>query len=366
MTFDVITIDDEMSCLNRFSRLIKNESRIKLRGCFISPNDALEFLANNHVHLIFLDIEMPEINGIDLARKIISLNSEVEIIFITAHEEFAFEAFNVYASGYLLKPIDSVDISALLDIIVKRKSYEEKYEFDNKLYVNSFGNVCCYSVGGKEQPVKWRTSKCEELILYLIHQRIAVSRDKIIDELWPNMSYEKAIKNLHVTSYNIRDGLKKINLKDIVIKKNGNYEIDKNKVVSDYWEFVDLLNDVKMKRLDFENIDILVEKYRSGYLNNKYYEWSDYAKDWMAIEIEKILYIILELNNWQSDFEKKIDTLLNIISINECDGSAYEQLIKMSMVSGNKNLAIMILKKYEKMLSKEFGIEVPKWILELF
>ncbi|WP_312649116.1 response regulator [Aminipila sp.] len=366
MTYTAIAIDDELASLNRFSRLIKNEERIELLNVFTVSTDALNFIENNFVDLVFLDIEMPDMNGIELAGKILSSNSEAEIIFVTAYEAFALQAFHVYASGYLLKPIASDDISNIVDIITKRKNKRQSNEIENNmLYVNSFGSVGCYVYREAEEMIKWRTSKCEELIIYLVEQKKAVSRDKVIEDLWPNMSYDQAAKNLHVTCYNIRSALKEFNLDDVVIKKYGVYEINKNKVKSDYWDFIEILNGIKANKIDFENIDLLIKKYQSGYLNNKYYEWCDFVKAWMDIEIEKTLYAILDSCNQENNFEKAIDILLKIISINDCDDSAYEQLIKMCMITGNKRLALTLLQNYKKMLGKEFGTKPPKWIYEL-
>ncbi|QHI71619.1 response regulator [Aminipila terrae] len=366
MTYRAIAIDDELASLNRFSRLIENEKRIELLDSFTVSGDALGFIENNSVDLIFLDIEMPDMNGIELAEKILSINPEVEIIFITAHESFALQAFHVYASGYLLKPVTCEDISNIINISIKRKNKKQLNEdVDNMLYVNSFGSVGCYVQRETQEGIKWRTSKCEELIIYLVEQNKAVSREKLIEDLWPDMSYDHAAKNLHVTCYNIRSELKLYNLEDVIVKRYGVYEINKNKVISDYWEFIDALNQTKGNKMDFENIDLLIKKYQLGYLNNKYYEWCNFVKEWMDIEVEKILYSILESCNNDNNFEKAIDILLKIISINDCDDNAYEQLIQMCMVTGNKRLAVRMLKNYKQMLGKEFCTKPPKWIFEL-
>ncbi|MDI9878665.1 LytR/AlgR family response regulator transcription factor [Flectobacillus longus] len=101
-TLKAIALDDEPPALKVLGSLCKQTSSINLVQTFTKPSEATSFLQNNAVDLIFLDINMPTISGIDFFK---SVPQPVMLIFTTAFSEFALEGFNLQAIDYLLKPI---------------------------------------------------------------------------------------------------------------------------------------------------------------------------------------------------------------------------------------------------------------------
>lgn len=101
-----IAIDDEPHALRQLAEYIEAVPYLSLEGTFESALVACSFLQKNAVDLIFVDISMPDINGIDFVK---SLPKNVKIVFITAHSEFAYEGFQLDAADYLLKPISFTD-----------------------------------------------------------------------------------------------------------------------------------------------------------------------------------------------------------------------------------------------------------------
>jgi DNA-binding LytR/AlgR family response regulator len=97
-----IALDDEPPALKVLGSLCKRNSNINLVQTFTKPSEATSFLQNNAVDLIFLDINMPTISGIDFFK---SIPQPIMLIFTTAFSEFALEGFNLQAIDYLLKPI---------------------------------------------------------------------------------------------------------------------------------------------------------------------------------------------------------------------------------------------------------------------
>lgn len=98
-----IAIDDEPVALDIISDYINKIPFLELLNTYRNALQAIEFLQNNQVDLIFLDINMPEINGIDFFK---SLNTKPKVIFTTAYSEFAVESYELNALDYLLKPIE--------------------------------------------------------------------------------------------------------------------------------------------------------------------------------------------------------------------------------------------------------------------
>jgi len=97
-----IAIDDEPLALVQLAGYIEKTPFLNLKNRFTSAFKALEYLKENQVDLMFVDINMPDLSGIDFVK---SLSNPAKVIFTTAYREFAFEGFQVDAADYMVKPI---------------------------------------------------------------------------------------------------------------------------------------------------------------------------------------------------------------------------------------------------------------------
>jgi two-component system, LytTR family, response regulator LytT len=97
----VIAIDDEPLALQLVTGYIKRTPGLTLTGGFDNPLDAVEFMSHQPVDLVFVDIQMPDLTGIEFTR---SLAGGTKVIFTTAYEEYALEGFRLDVVDYLLKP----------------------------------------------------------------------------------------------------------------------------------------------------------------------------------------------------------------------------------------------------------------------
>lgn len=101
-----IAIDDEPLALKQIANYIEKTPGFDLLERFESPMHAVSFLLENEIDLMFVDINMPDLNGMDFVK---SLNNPPKVIFTTAYSEYAIEGFKVDAVDYLLKPIGYAD-----------------------------------------------------------------------------------------------------------------------------------------------------------------------------------------------------------------------------------------------------------------
>ena len=117
---NVIYVDDERLALECFEYEVRTFKEIAQLNLFDRAEDALCFVRQNEVDVAFLDIEMPDMSGLLLAKALQDIHPEICIIFVTAYSNYALEAFDADAIGYILKPYDMEAIARALRKAMRR------------------------------------------------------------------------------------------------------------------------------------------------------------------------------------------------------------------------------------------------------
>lgn len=115
-----ILIDDERPALKALEYLLKRYPDVEIRGTFTEPDQARKIL-QDHIDLVFLDIDMPKQNGIDFAKQVIAKYQNTQIIFVTAYSHFAVEAFEINALDYIMKPVSPKRLDKTMDRILHQQ-----------------------------------------------------------------------------------------------------------------------------------------------------------------------------------------------------------------------------------------------------
>ena len=215
-----IIVEDELPAREELKYFLNEEKEIKLIAEFDNPLDTLNFLENNTADVIFLDINMPDMNGISLGKIITKMYPSMKIVFITAYKDYAVDAFEIKAFDYLLKPYSEGRIRNLLKSLINIKSEvvssikntslkKITVNIDERLYVISLTDVDYIEASEKETLIfanqkkyvsKIKISKWEEMLkgnnFYRCHRSFIVNLDKITEiEQWFNSSWIIKIKN---------------------------------------------------------------------------------------------------------------------------------------------------------------------------
>ena len=230
-----IIVEDELPAREELKYFLNEEKEIKLIEEFESPLDTLNFLEKNKIDVVFLDINMPDKNGINLGKIISKIYPEVKIIFITAYKDYAVDAFEVKAFDYLLKPYSEERIRNLLKSLVSTKSVDNilnrntslkkiTINMDEKIYVLSLTDVDYIEANEKETLIfankkryvsKIKISKWEEMLegynFYRCHRSYIINLDKIVEiEQWFNSSWIIKLKNYSTTIPLSRNNIKEL------------------------------------------------------------------------------------------------------------------------------------------------------------
>ncbi len=230
----IMAVDDEFLALEDFEDTCReigiNDEIIK----FNNPLDALSYVATNKVDIAFLDIEMPVIKGIELARRVKAINRNVRIIFSTSYGNYALEAFGVDAVDYVMKPYEPEAI---------KKAYEKALLVrdaitENKVFIKTFGFFDVF-VDGKS--VSFPSAKSKELLAILVDRNGGVvNTEQAISILWEGRKYDETVQSLfRKVLKSLRISLEEAGISDILVDNRNQRSIDKSKFACDYYEFLE-------------------------------------------------------------------------------------------------------------------------------
>ncbi len=129
MKINCIAVDDEPLALELISDYINKVPTLNLSASFDNPLNCLDYLQKNSIDLLFLDIQMDYISGIQLLK---TLNHKPQVIFTTAYDNFAIDGYDLDISDYLLKPISFERFLKAVNRVVEKFHSNNKSENDNK------------------------------------------------------------------------------------------------------------------------------------------------------------------------------------------------------------------------------------------
>lgn len=136
MGIKVLLVDDDQSCIDSLKNYLNSYSFIEVVGEVNNAQHAVEFLRKNKVDLLFLDIEMENINGLELASHVQSLYAHMMIIFVSGHPGFALESYEVHPVDFLTKPINILRLEKALNRvkeIISVKSVQKERKIGMKV-----------------------------------------------------------------------------------------------------------------------------------------------------------------------------------------------------------------------------------------
>lgn len=186
----ILVADDEQAALRKMERTLKK--------IYAGRHDVTILCADNYIDALacgrgkpaiaFLDVEMPEMNGIELAGRLLKINPRMNVIFVTAYDDFAREAYSLHASGYVTKPFMLEDVEAELEHL-RFPVDDDDIVFENgdgtkgkKLRVQCFGN---FEVFSDEKPLHFQRRGAKEILAYLVSLKGAsASRLEISSAMW--------------------------------------------------------------------------------------------------------------------------------------------------------------------------------------
>lgn len=368
----IIMVDDESLPLARLKKLLLNSNieGIKIIGEYTDPLEALKGIQTLQPDVIFLDIEMPGLNGLELGEKIQEILPDTQIVFATGFDQYAIEAFNIHAIDYLLKPVQKERLNKTLQRLQKLLG-EKLAKVKHSTSIELFGGIRGVLADGQVKTMKWRTAKAKELFAYMIYRHgKVIYRDTILDLLWPESDITKATKQLYTTIYTIRQTLKKYGLTSITISSplfDSGYTLTIDTVRIDVEDWLDQLKALHpLQHNTLAAHEHVFHAYKGRYLGEYDYIWAE-------SERERLKCLWLHHGQQLSDFyitEQNYDAAVvieeKLQTIHPEEDRSYFTLMKLYALLNN---AVAVEEQYlrlKNMLQEQFEVGLSEEIVDWY
>lgn len=223
----ILLVDDEELQLARLENAVKKVLFDDEYFAYTNPVKAWEENSSGEIDIAFLDIEMPIISGIQLAKRLKSVNPQVNVIFVTAYDRYALNAYKLHASGYITKPVNESKVREELDCL----RYPVELKPTKKIQVKCFGNFEIFCDG---VPVKFTRSKSKELFAYLVDREgVAINVNELNAILWEE-DHKSYCRNLIA---DIQATLKAVGAEDVFVKRRNECFIEPEKMDCDAYAY---------------------------------------------------------------------------------------------------------------------------------
>jgi len=226
----IFAIDDEIGALGLLEDAIKDVLPKEEIFTFHFASEMLKKATELPPDIAFLDIEIPEISGLEIAQKLRALNNKINVIFVTGYNQYALEALKQYASDYITKPVSAKAIKRAMENL--RYPIEEK----KKISIKAFGN---FAVFFNDVGINFRLEKSKELLAYLVDRKGApVNRREVASVLYEEGNFDRnEQKSLSRVASWLKEDLENNGIVGFFKNESGNYSIDKSMCDCDYFDF---------------------------------------------------------------------------------------------------------------------------------
>lgn len=252
---NILAVDDEQAALYILEDELKNvlpDANIYVSDC---AAEALKIVSRIPIEIAFLDIEMPELTGLQLAEKIKERAPKCNIIFTTAYSEYTMDAFKLHASGYLLKPVTQKAIEEEL----KNLRHEPEQAEKRGIFVHTFGQ---FDIEVNGEAVYFNRAKSKETLAFLIDRRGGgVTKKEIAAVIFEDSCYSRNIQDyMGKILKDMEKTLKLAGIEEMLVKKYNYYAVNEACFQCDLYDYLDGKADA-------------ASQFRGEYMNQ--YSWAE-------------------------------------------------------------------------------------------
>lgn len=231
---NTIIVDADESARNTLVVMMRDLKRINVIEQFSNAEDALQYVMEQQpeLELVILDVQLPQMNGVDLVERLKAIYHDIIIIFEANSDEYAMDAFRMKAAGYVLKPYRKNELDYALEsafLLSKRTS--------KRIYARTFGHFDLFVNG---EPVHFKSAKAKELLALLVdRQGGVVTSEQVIATLWEERPNDGGTQNLaSKITKTLKRELDAVGAGDIICLGRGTRNLIVNALDCDLYQFL--------------------------------------------------------------------------------------------------------------------------------
>ncbi len=363
----VIVVDDDESMLLILKKMLSKIPEVEICGSFQSTGEAYVYIKENKVDMAFVDISMPEESGLEFVRRFSSDAEDIAVCFLTAHKEYALEAFDVHAFDYIVKPVSQFKLENSIQRAKRRFFLGAKEEALST-------RLSAYCLGGMEVrypgngTVQFSSSKSSELLAYLLFKKGRfVSKWCVMEDVFRGMPPQNAETYLNTTIYKLRKVFEAHGMKSAIISANESYKIDMRNI---YVDFIDFENRIT-SLFDFgsSNLEAALETeklYTGELFGEKDYPWSLPEKERLS---EVYWSFAIKLSGYlleNGHLTSALHILKKLVQMNALDDEANFLLMRVYAAKKDKLSVERQYERYSRVLHRELGVNPGEMASRLY
>ncbi|WP_197276466.1 response regulator [Bacillus sp. JCM 19034] len=363
-----IIIDDEPLAIQLLQSKLEGMKEYSIVGTYVSGVDLQEKVDVVDFDVAFIDINMKGINGIDLAEFLLSKKEKLQVVFVTAYEEYAVRAFELHAVDYLLKPVSNQRLEKttkrLLETVTLFHSEDEVRE-SGTVSIGCFLELMVYH---NQDLVSWKTSKVKELFAFLLtHHKQYIDRDLIIEALWPNDDYKKSKIHLHTCIYHLRKLLRTLGFDQAILFSDKCYLLSLQNVQIDVDEWLELMKNFEQNLDTFtdEQFMRMITLYKGKYLERNDYSWARDEAFTYHYKMVSFLKTMKVKYSQKGQYEKSLKCLSLLFKDDPYSEKLLKEMLDQLIHIGQKSEAHSLYIEFVERIQQDLGME-PSYELTNF
>lgn len=230
-----IIVDDMPKARKMLQRYLAVMEDVEILTDTGTAVEAIEFVKEHEVDLVFMDIEMPEMSGIEAAKILETLQHAPDIIFLTAYSDYAIDAWKTDAIYYIVKPFMADDVENA--VYKYKKKHNLLHKNQNKIKIMCFP---VFNVFVNGTPIYFKNKKAKEVMAYLVHYKGGwVENADVCYAVLEEIDEEKAKNNLRTYVNRLKTTLEEAGVTDIIEHSYGKLRINPEMFECDYYQYLE-------------------------------------------------------------------------------------------------------------------------------